>query len=118
MCVVGLITKNSTAVTFVLYQKQKMIYTYKLFKAFPPYFTGSDICYKFSFCQQSTVTEYILNLFDPSTARGEVQLYFLLILCLQIYYWQCLGFRSPPKGLLISVLSPAGLFLLFNYLYY
>ncbi len=24
-----------------------MIYTYKLFKAFPPYFTGSDICLAF-----------------------------------------------------------------------
>ncbi len=73
------------------------------------YFTGSDIYHKSSFCQQSTVTECILNLLDPSTAMGGGQL-FLLILCLQIYYWRCFGFRSPKKGILISVLSTAGYF--------
>ncbi len=41
--------------------------------------------------------------------RGNYYL-FLLILCLLIYYWQCLGFRSPQKGMLISVLSPVGYF--------
>ncbi len=29
----------------------------------------------------------------------------------QIYYWQCLGSCSPKKGMLISVLSPAGYFI-------
>ncbi len=57
---------------------------------------------KFSVCQQSTVTECILNLLDPSTAWGEGgggKCYlFLLILCLQVYYWQCLGFRSLKKA--------------------
>ncbi len=85
------------------------MYTYTLFKSFPLYFIGSDICHKSSFCQQSTVTECILNLLDPSTAGGG-QLLFLLILCLQISYWQCLGFRSPKKGMLISVLSPVDYF--------
>ncbi len=33
--------------------------------SFPPYFSGSDICHKSSFCQQSIVTECILNLLDP-----------------------------------------------------
>ncbi len=104
-----------------------IIYTYKLF---PPYFTGSDICHKSSFCQQSTVTECILNLLDPSTQYGCVkhysaiqlnstawggggQLLFLLILCLQIYYLQCLGFRFPKNGMVISVLSTLGYFCLF-----
>ncbi len=41
---------------------------------------------------------------------------FLLILYLQIYYWQCLGFHSPKKGILISVLSPAGYFFFFFFI--
>ncbi len=49
-----------------------IIYTCKLFKAFPPYFTPSDICHKSSFCLQSTVIECILNLLDPSTAWGAI----------------------------------------------
>ncbi len=42
-----------------------MIYTYKLFKAFPPYFTGSSLAFV-----NKALTECILNLLDPSTASG------------------------------------------------
>ncbi len=34
----------------------------------------------------------------------------LLILCLQIYYWPCLGFHSPKDAMPISVISPPGNF--------
>ncbi len=42
--------------------------------------------------------------------RGGGQLLFLLILSLQIYYWQCLGFRSPPKRHADFCFKPSGLF--------
>ncbi len=51
-----------------------------------------------------------IKFIEPLNCRGGGQLLFLLSLCLQIYYWQCLGFRSPQKGMLISVLSPVGYF--------
>ncbi len=48
-----------------------------------------------------------ISLYSSARVRGK-HLLFLLILCLQTYYWQCLGFCSPKKGMLISVLSPEG----------
>ncbi len=35
---------------------------------------------------------------------------FLLILCLQIYYWQCLGFRFPKKRHADFCFKPSGLY--------
>ncbi len=42
---------------------------------------------------------------------GEGSHLFLLILCLQIYYWQCLGFRSPQKRHADFCFKPSWLFL-------
>ncbi len=42
-----------------------MIYNYKLFKAFPLYFTGSSLAFV-----NKAVIECILNLLNPSTALG------------------------------------------------
>ncbi len=84
---------------FIIFIFVLMIYTYELFK-------HSHLQVKSSVCQQSTDWIHI----KFRTPQHNYYL-FLLILCLQIYYWQCLGFRSPKKGMLISVLSLAGYFL-------
>ncbi len=93
-----------------------MIYTYKLFKAFPSYFTGSYICHMSSFCQQSTVTECILNLLDhpqPPPPQllgvGAITIFIdpestnILLAMLWVS-------ALPQKGMLVSILSPVGYF--------
>ncbi len=52
-----------------------LTYTYKLFKAFPPYFTGSDIYHKSSFGQQKTVIEWIFY-WTPQLQGGGDNYYF------------------------------------------
>ncbi len=93
---------------FIIFIFVLMIYTYKLFK-------HSHLQVKSSVCQQSTDWMHI-KFIGPLNCQGGGNYYlFLLILCLQIYYWQYLGFCSPKKGMLISVLSPAGYFFKFIY---
>ncbi len=87
-----------------------MIYTYKLFKAFPPDFTGSDICHKSSFCQESTVTECILNLLDPSTAWGERAIIFFIDLMFTNILLAMLRFLLSPKRLADFCFKPIKLF--------
>ncbi len=91
-----------------------MIYTYKLFKAFPPYFTGSDICHKSSFCQQSTVTECILNLLDPSTALWVGGNYYFIDLVSTNILLAMLGFPLSQKRHADFCFKPIGLFLNFQ----
>ncbi len=100
-----LFTSKQPSVVFVFL----MIYTYKLFKAFPPYFTGWSLTFV-----SKALTECILNLLEPSTAWGEggtIITYFFDLVSTNILL-AMLGFPLSQKRHADFCFKPSGLFLL------